>query len=104
MTSRPSPCTSSRLCCSRSSCRASRARAFADRGSLTPTEGRPARRLLIDLVEPGLEVLGVLLDLVVVDRDELDLPEGRIPRRGLDVGPAGVDPLPGQELLHRVAD
>jgi len=30
-------------------------------------------------------------------------PSGGFPP-GLDVGPAGVDPLPGQELLHRVAD
>ena len=49
------------------------------------------RRLLEDLVEPRLERLRLLLDVVVVHRDELDLRQGLVAGRGLDV--ALVDPL-----------
>ena len=64
---------------------------------------RPSSDLLVDLVEAGLEHLRVLLDLVVVDRHEFDLAERRVARRRLDVGPAGVNSLAGQELLRTVS-
>src|SRR5205807_10569550 len=74
------------------------------RASSRSREAVRATGLLIDLVESGLEALRVLLDLLVVDRHELDLGQRRVPRRRLDVGTAGVDALARQELLHGVAD
>src|ERR1700750_2136816 len=59
---------------------------------------------LKDVVEARLERLAVLLDLLVVHRHQLDLRQRRIAGRRLDVGARGIDPLAGEQPLHRVAD
>src|SRR3954469_12430000 len=62
------------------------------------------RDLLEDLVEPALDAAGFLLDVLVVDRDDLEALEiGRaLRRRDIDAG--GIAAVGGKDLLRGVAD
>src|SRR6266481_5387265 len=68
------------------------------------TVARFERALLQHLAEALLDAGALRLDVVVVDRTDLDDAERRISLRAGDVDARGVEMLEREQLLHRSAE